>query len=131
MMLVGWIVSMVAFVIAVDYTCGRIDRVRTEVERLERAIKASSDLSTEWESVRSVERELSEIHKTLAGGIAALIALSSQAHAIDDPEKLSNERIENAVATLSNFISRAEWQRMVVEARESETKDQAQNEPTV
>jgi|SRR5712692_10626525 len=113
MILLGWTVGCVVFivvsVIAVDYIGGRIDGMGKQLESLEwelRSIKETIELSRDDSILQS---ELKELHNILAGGLAALIAIGTQAHNVDRA-KLSEEQ---AYETLSAFAIKADWYRMM------------------
>lgn len=78
-LLIGWIVTMIAFAVAVDYTCAQINEIgqcvsdlKTDSHSLEQTAERSVAFDRE-----SLSKDLEAIHKILAGGFAALLAEGS------------------------------------------------------
>lgn len=98
---VGWVVSMVAFVFAVDYVAGRIDEVRDGLRSLERnlaSVERAIDLSRDTD----VERQLEKLHETLADGMAALVAIGKSRDG-ERAVSFSEDEMNEAYETLSAF----------------------------
>ena len=113
---VAWIISIIAFIIAVDYICSRIDDVGAKLETVRGEL---GSLATKIESSRDdfTGRELEEIHKTLRGGLVALIAIGARAHSVDLEKLHSEEFLQPACEMLSVFSSDAEWRERTTRAR--------------
>jgi len=105
--IVGWLISVVVFVFAVDYIAARIDRVGDEAVAMREVLsRIDSNLSGYINSDPhgSSERELAELNRTVLGGLTALIAIGSHAHVVDR-EKMTNEQWDSARETLTDFVS--------------------------
>jgi hypothetical protein len=104
--IVGWLISVVVFVVAVDYTAARINRVADEAVAMREVLsRIDSNLSGYINSDPhgSSERELAELNQTVLGGLTALIAIGSHAHVVDR-EKMTNEHWDSARETLTAFV---------------------------
>jgi len=104
---VGWLISIVVFVVAVDYVGARIDRVGNEAaETREVLSRIDSYLSDyiKFDPHEKSERELAELNQTVLGGLTALVAIASHVHGVDR-EKMTNEQCSPARETIADFVS--------------------------
>ena len=117
-LLLGWIVTMVGFVVAIDYTCAQIKEVGQRVDGLKEELRsvgrsidncAASDLEM-------LSREIREFHATLAGGLAALLEKNSTANG-------------DGFATLFTAVSQVEVSKLLWnnrdEAQDTDSAEQA------
>ncbi|MGH9513752.1 MAG: hypothetical protein ACRD2U_16605 [Terriglobales bacterium] len=78
-LLIGWIVTMIAFVVAVDYTCAQINEISQRVDSLKMELR-SFEQSVERCAAIDMEmlsKKVDALNKTMAGGLAALLAKGS------------------------------------------------------
>jgi hypothetical protein len=103
---VGWLISIVVFVVAVDYIASRIDRVGDEAAETRNILnRIDSYLSNyiKFDPHEKSERELAELNQTVLGGLTALIAIASHVHGVDR-QKMTNEQCSPARATITDFV---------------------------
>ncbi len=105
--IVGWLISVVVFVVVVDYIAARIDRVGDEAAETRKVLsRIDSYLSgyIELDPHEKSERELAELNQTVLGGLTALVAIVSHVHGVDR-KTMVNEQWSPARETITDFVS--------------------------
>ena len=74
-LLIGWVITMIVFVVAIDYTCAQINEVGQRVDDLKeevRKIDQSVDRCATGD-LEMLSQEVEALHKTLTAGLALLL----------------------------------------------------------